>query len=235
MRLASYIVAGRSSYGIITDNGAIDLPARLGPDCPTLRSAIAAGALPRIRAAATAAPDVPLAALRYDLPIPDSGKIVCIGRNYRGHVAEGNLKLPEQPMMPRRADERIGFFSVRRVDFGTDQQVAEPIEYITRWRLECSDRREGNLCYPKKPIVYYVDRDTPDAWKPWIRKAILDWQPAFEAAGFKDGIIAADEPDNDPDWSPEDIRHTIIRWLPSTVASRAGTRRPPPSRPGVSG
>jgi len=132
------------------------------------------------------------------------------------------VKLPEQPMMPRRADERIGFFSVRRVDFGTDQQVAEPIEYITRWRLECSDRREGNLCYPKTPIVYYVDRDTPDAWKPWVRKAILDWQPAFEAAGFKDGIIAADEPTNDPDWSPEDIRHTIIRWLPSTVENSVG-------------
>jgi 2-keto-4-pentenoate hydratase/2-oxohepta-3-ene-1,7-dioic acid hydratase in catechol pathway len=105
MRLASYTVAGRSSYGIVTDNGAIDLPARLGPDCPTLRSAIAAGALPRIRAAATAAPDVPLAALRYDLPIPDSGKIVCIGRNYRGHVAEGNLKLPEQPSVFIRALE----------------------------------------------------------------------------------------------------------------------------------
>jgi hypothetical protein len=132
------------------------------------------------------------------------------------------VKLPEVPMQPRFADERIGFFSVRRVDFGTDQQVAEPIQYITRWRLECSDRMDGKLCYPKKPIVYYVDRDTPDAWKPWIRKAILDWQPAFEAAGFKDGIIAADEPENDPDWSPEDIRHTLIRWLPSTVENSVG-------------
>lgn len=97
MRLASYHVAGRPSYGIITDAGAIDLPSRLGADCPTLRAAIAAGALPRIRAAATGAPDVALANLAFDLPLPDSGKIICIGRNYRGHVAEGNSKLPEQP------------------------------------------------------------------------------------------------------------------------------------------
>ncbi len=131
------------------------------------------------------------------------------------------VKLPEQPMMPRRFDERVGFFSVRNVNFGVDQRAVNR-EYVTKYRLECSDRREGNLCYPKKPIVYYVDPDTPDQWKPWIRKAILDWQPAFEAAGFKDGIVAADPPKNDPDWSPEDIRHTMIRWLPSTVENAVG-------------
>ena len=94
--------------------------------------------------------------------------------------------------------------------------------------------RWANLCYPKKPIVYYVDPDTPDQWKPWIRKAINDWQPAFEAAGFKNGIVAADPPKNDPDWSPEDIRHTMVRWLPSTVENSVGphvsdprTRRDP--------
>lgn len=97
MRLASYHVAGRPSYGIITDAGAIDLSSRLGSECPTLRTAIAAGALPRIRAAASATPDVALSSLTFDLPVPDSGKIICIGRNYRGHVAEGNAKLPEQP------------------------------------------------------------------------------------------------------------------------------------------
>ena len=55
-----------------------------------------------------------------------------------------------------------------------------------------------------------------------MRAAIEEWQPAFEAAGFKDGIVAADVPANDPDWSPEDIRHTMIRWLPSTVENAVG-------------
>ena len=132
------------------------------------------------------------------------------------------VRLPEHPMQTRKADERIGFFSNRTVDFGTDQQRAETHEFITRWRLECSDRKEGNLCYPKQPIVYYVDPATPEQWKPWIRKAILDWQPAFEAAGFKDGIIAGEVPKNDPDWSPEDIHHTMVRWLASTVENSVG-------------
>jgi Met-zincin/Domain of unknown function (DUF5117)/Domain of unknown function (DUF5118) len=132
------------------------------------------------------------------------------------------VRLPDHPMKPRIADERIGFFSIGHVDFSSSEQVAKRERYIQRWRLECSDRREGNLCYPKQPIVYYVDPDTPDQWKPWIRKAILDWQPAFEAAGFKDGIVPGDVPKNDPDWSPEDIRHTMVRWLPSTVENSVG-------------
>jgi hypothetical protein len=131
------------------------------------------------------------------------------------------VRLPEVPMMPRRADERVGFFSLRQVEFGEEQRAA-PREYVTRYRLECSERRAGDLCYPKKPIVYYVDPNTPDQWKPWVRAAILEWQPAFEAAGFKDGIVAMDAPANDPDWSPEDIRHTVIRWLPSTVENAVG-------------
>ncbi len=131
------------------------------------------------------------------------------------------VRLPEQPMMPRRFDERVGFFSERYVDFGAEQRAA-PRRYITKYRLECSDRKVGDLCYPKKPIVYYVDPGTPEKWKPYVRQAILDWQPAFEAAGFKDGIVAGEVPANDPDWSPEDIRHTVIRWLPSTTENAVG-------------
>jgi hypothetical protein len=132
------------------------------------------------------------------------------------------VRLPEQTMMPRRFDERVGFFSFQQVDFGTTEQRAARRRYITKYRLECSDRRSGDLCYPKKPIVYYVDPATPDVWKPFVRAAILEWQPAFEAAGFKEGIVAMDAPANDPDWSPEDVRHTMIRWLPSTTENAVG-------------
>ena len=132
------------------------------------------------------------------------------------------VRLPDQPMHPRRADERIGFFTVRTVDFGSNEQRAQTREFITKWRLECSEKREGNLCIPKKPIVYYIDPATPKQWQPYIRQAVLDWQPAFEAAGFKNGIVPGDVPANDPDWSPEDIRHTMIRWLPSTVENAVG-------------
>lgn len=144
-------------------------------------------------------------------------------RNAESVLAHWSIvRLPEQPMMPRRFDERVGFFSIRQVDFGTVEHRSAVREYIAKYRLECSDRMEGNLCYPKKPIVYYVDPGTPDVWKPWVRNAILDWQPAFEAAGFKDAIVPMDPPKDDPDWSPEDIRHTVIRWLPSTTENAVG-------------
>ncbi len=131
------------------------------------------------------------------------------------------VRLPEEPMMARRFDERLGFFSIRQVNFGQEHGAAQR-RYITKYRLECSDERVGEMCVPKKPIVYYVDPATPDVWKPWIRKAIEDWQPAFEVAGFKGGIVAKDAPADDPSWSPEDIRHTMIRWLPSTVENAQG-------------
>lgn len=132
------------------------------------------------------------------------------------------VKLPEQPMMRRRFDERVGYFSISKIDFGTPEHRSATRRYITRYRLECSDRREGDLCYPKQPIVYYVDRATPDVWKSFVRAGIEEWKGAFEAAGFKDGIVAMDPPANDPDWSPEDIRHTVVRWLPSTTENAQG-------------
>ena len=132
------------------------------------------------------------------------------------------VRLPDQPMMPRRFDERVGFFTNRYVDFGADSRAARR-QYITKYRLECADAPDANgLCTPRKPIVYYVDPNTPEQWKPWVRKAINDWKPAYEAAGFKDGIVAMDAPTNDPDWSAEDIRHTVIRWLPSTTENAVG-------------
>jgi hypothetical protein len=131
------------------------------------------------------------------------------------------VRLPERPMMPRRWDERLGYFSITQVDFGTTEQRSADRSYIARYRLEKKDPN-AELSEPVKPIIYYVDPATPEQWKPWVRKAILDWQPAFEAAGFKNAIIPMDPPANDPDWSPEDVRHTVIRWLPSTIENAQG-------------
>jgi hypothetical protein len=151
------------------------------------------------------------------------GGAAAAGRNAQSVLAHWSMiKLPETPMRPRKADERIGLFTAGTWDFSSPAQVAEQHQWVTRFRLECSERREGDLCYPKQPIVYYVDPATPEQWKPYIRKAIESWQPAFEAAGFKNGIIPGEVPANDPDWSPEDIRHTMVRWLPSTVENAVG-------------
>ena len=133
------------------------------------------------------------------------------------------VKLPEQPMMPRLFDERVGYFSVRQLDFGKDEHRAPQRTYITRWRLEKKDPNAA-VSEPVKPIVFYIDPATPTKWVPYIKSGVEKWQPAFEAAGFKNAIIAKDapSPDEDPDWSPEDARYSVIRWLPSTIENASG-------------
>ncbi|HEX5874170.1 MAG TPA: zinc-dependent metalloprotease [Pyrinomonadaceae bacterium] len=133
------------------------------------------------------------------------------------------VKLPENPMMPRLFDERVGYFSIRKVDYGIDEQRAPARRYITRWRLEKKDPN-AEISEPVKPIVYYVDPATPSKWIPWIKKGIEDWQPAFEAAGFKNAIIAKEAPSKaeDPHWDPEDARYSVIRYLPSEIQNASG-------------
>src|SRR5574338_725233 len=133
------------------------------------------------------------------------------------------VKLPEQPMMPRLFDDRVGYFTVRKTDYGTDEHRAAQRTYITRWRLEKKDP-SAELSEPIKPIVYYVDPATPVKWIPWIKKGIEDWQPAFETAGFKNAIIAKEAPSKaeDPYWDPEDARYSVIRYLPSTIENASG-------------
>jgi len=133
------------------------------------------------------------------------------------------VKLPEHPMMPRVFDERVGYFSVRQMDYGRDEQRAPHRTYITRWRLEKKDPAAA-ISEPVKPIVYYIDAATPAKWVPYMKAGVESWQKAFEAAGFKNAIIAklAPTPEQDPSFSPEDVRYSVIRWLPSTIENAVG-------------
>ena len=133
------------------------------------------------------------------------------------------VKLPEKPMMPRLFDERVGYFTHGNMDYGRDAQKAEQRTFIARWRLEKKDP-SAEMSEPIKPIVYYIDSATPAKWRPYMIKAINDWQPAFEAAGFKNAIIGKMAPTKaeDPDFSPEDARYAVVRWLPSTTENASG-------------
>jgi len=131
--------------------------------------------------------------------------------------------LPEKPMQPRLFDDRVGYFSVRNLDYGRDEHRSPQRRFITRWRLEKKDPTAA-LSEPVKPIVYWIDPATPSKWVPYMKRGVEAWQPAFEAAGFKNAIIAreAPTPQQDPDWSPEDARYSVIRWLPSTIENASG-------------
>jgi hypothetical protein len=131
--------------------------------------------------------------------------------------------LPDEPMQPRLYDERVGYFSTRKYDYGLDEHRAPERRYITRWRLEKKDPN-AEISEPVKPIVYWIDPATPTRWVPYLKRGIESWQEAFEAAGFRNAIIAkeAPSPREDPDWSPEDARYSVIRWLPSTIENASG-------------
>ncbi|HEV2148399.1 MAG TPA: zinc-dependent metalloprotease [Longimicrobiaceae bacterium] len=135
------------------------------------------------------------------------------------------VRLPEKPMRPRLHDSRVGFFGVTRRDFGTEEHRAARRTYISRWRLEKRDP-SAEVSEPVKPIVFYVDPATPAQWVPYVKRGIEDWQPAFEAAGFRGAIVARDAPTpaEDPDWSAEDARHSVVRWLPSEMENATGPR-----------
>ena len=135
------------------------------------------------------------------------------------------LALPDDPMEPRLCDERVGFFSTRQTDYGLDEQRAVTQCFVTRWRLEPSDPEafaRGELVEPVEPIVYYIDPATPPKWVPYLKQGVVDWQPAFERAGFRNAIVARDAPADDPDWSPEDARWSVIRYLASPVQNASG-------------
>ena len=162
----------------------------------------------------------------YTAPVDAGGRAAGPAPVMRGNSATvvmsySMVKLPERPMMPRLFDARVGYFTRSMYDYGRQEHKATERTYITRYRLEKRDPN-AEVSEPVKPIVYYVDPATPAMWVPYVKKGVEDWQPAFERAGFRNAIVARDAPADDPDWSPEDARYSVIRWLPSTVQNAVG-------------
>jgi hypothetical protein len=137
------------------------------------------------------------------------------------------LLLPKTPMKPRISDARVGFFGQSQTDFGTDKQKSAVTSYIHRWKLEPKDPAaysRGELVEPKKQIVYYIDPATPKKWVPYLIAGVNDWNKAFEAAGFKNAIVGKIAPTKkeDPEFSTEDARYSVIRYFASDVENAYG-------------
>lgn len=137
--------------------------------------------------------------------------------------------LPKEPMMQRLADRRVGWFNSKTIDYGLDEQKATTRTFLDRWRLEVREEDEekfkaGELVEPKKQIVFYIDPATPKKWVPYLIAGVEDWNAAFEEAGFKNAITAkeAPTPEEDPGWSPEDARYSVIRYFASDIQNAYG-------------
>ena len=142
-------------------------------------------------------------------------------------VNNSMILLPDDKMQPRFLDKRVGYFSQSQTDYGLDEQKAKSTSYIRRWKLVPKDieaYNRGELVEPIKPIVYYIDPATPEKWRKYLKQGVEDWQVAFEAAGFKNAIICKYPPskEEDPDWSPEDARYSVIRYFASDIQNAYG-------------
>lgn len=137
------------------------------------------------------------------------------------------IVLPEDPMPVRYEDERVGWFSLSKIDYSSQALKSDEYSIVRRWRLEPKDKEaylKGELVEPIKPIVYYLDPATPLKWRKYFKLGIEDWNSAFEKAGFKNAILAKDPPskEEDPDFSPEDVRYSTVRYVASTTRNATG-------------
>lgn len=142
-------------------------------------------------------------------------------------VNQSMILLPEEPVTPRNWDQRVGYFSIAQYDYSSDDHKAARERYITRYSLVPKDKEaylNGELVEPEEPIIYYLDPATPKKWVPYLIQGINDWQVAFEAAGFKNAIIgkAAPTPEEDPEFSPEDARYSVMRYITNPIQNAQG-------------
>ncbi len=141
-------------------------------------------------------------------------------RNIQIGIAWSIRQLPEEPMMPRIADDRVGYFTTTFKDFTKEKQETFFTHYANRWRLEKKDPAAA-LSEPVQPIVFYIDRTVPDEYVPFMIAGVEFWNRAFEAAGFKNAIVGkrAPTPEEDPEYDPADARYNTIRWNTSDQVS----------------
>jgi hypothetical protein len=142
------------------------------------------------------------------------------------------LLLPDPPMRPRYWDARVGYFAREFREYGSAPPGGVTRGFIERYRLR-KKYPAAEVSEPQTPIVFYVGREVPDVWRPYLKRAVEDWQPLFEQAGFRLAIVARDAPSEseNPAWDPDDVRYNVIRWAPggrqnalgaSTVDPRSG-------------
>lgn len=135
------------------------------------------------------------------------------------------LLLPENKMRPRITDSRLGIFLGNKVYVSVEEDGIQKYSIANRWRLEPKDMetwKQGELVEPVKPIVYYLDNTFPELWKEPLKEGILRWNKAFEKIGFKNVIQVKDFPRDDPNFDPDNLKYSCVRYIPSTTANAMG-------------
>lgn len=148
--------------------------------------------------------------------VPDSRNVTVV-------VHYSLTALPETGYQPRLADDRIGYFLSAVKDYSKPADDNSFVRYIHRWHLEKADRKLAKST-PKQPIIFYIEKTVPHQYRPYVREGILEWNKAFEKAGFIDAIEVRQQP-NDADWDPEDVRYNTFRWITASANFAMGPSR----------
>lgn len=140
-------------------------------------------------------------------------------------VTRSLLLLPEEKMRPRISDSRVGIFITSKQHVSTEKDGIQDYTLANRWRMEPKDMeafQRGELVEPVKPIVFYIDDAFPELWKQPIKEGTLRWNEAFEKIGFKNAVQVRDFPKDDPEFDPDNLKYSCIRYLPSSTANAMG-------------
>ncbi len=136
-------------------------------------------------------------------------------------------ELPVTSYKPRLADDRVGYFLAVQKDFSKKDLDDRFVRYITRWNLEKADP-SADISTPKKPIIFWLEKTVPFKYRKPIRDGILEWNKAFELAGFYDAIEVRQQPD-DATWDPGDVNYNTFQWITAGVGFAMGPSRVNPS------
>ena len=128
---------------------------------------------------------------------------------------------------PRKADQRIGFFTTAYSDYGKYTDEETRVRYINRWHLEKRDSKL-KVSPPKNPIVFYIEHTTPVRYRRWVREGVLSWNAAFEKVGISSAIevyYQDKQTGAHMDKDPEDVRYNFVRWLNNDIGTAIGPSR----------
>ena len=131
----------------------------------------------------------------------------------------------EHMMRSRISDPRIGFFTTVKQNISVKRDGSKYVYFMNRWNVQPKDMeayKRGELVEPVKPIVFYIDNTFPAEWKKAIHAGVLEWNVAFEKIGFKNVMQAKDFPMDDPEFDPDNLKYSCIRYAPIDVANGMG-------------
>ena len=161
----------------------------------------------------------------YSVTHPETKQKLVDDKPFTAVMTRTLVLLDETPYRPRLTDSRMSVFPTGKYLYSDREQRVRAVYLANRWRLEPSDMeawKRGEQVAPIKPIVFYVDPDFPEAWKPAIYEGVTQWNELFAKIGFKDAVRALPYPEDDPEFDPDNIKYSCLRYAPIPIANAMG-------------